>query len=299
MNKVAVDQLAPLLNESSGQLKAEKNFVFFKEATAGSLQFAESMLYASEKNEALLALLAKGYASYAFVVYDTLALKERLKREQSSPYRLAASQSFSKALTFGFRFLQGRGFQFEEFVKAAKDNMEREYLSRFVNLTKKIDHEAVFYTGFAWLMLANLNRDSLELASQIGHAFSFVAAACKEDPKFEQGLCPTLTAVYHLSRPKILGGKPEEGVSLLRNAMQEFPDNLLIAETYIEWALLPDLDKAEYMRLKELILEKQKGEAFEFFIPGSKEAKASQTSLFNAMATERIKIISALENDLF
>lgn len=302
--RLAIGQISPVVYEGSESLQKEKNWSFFRASAPSSLQLAEMMVEKDPGNEELLALLVKGYASYAYVISDTLALSYRLDGEDDSDFHQQARVSLAKALSYGMRFMEEAGVSYNDIKKAANENKTSVLLEKHFDLDETIDKEALFFTGIAWLQSINYNMSQMLLTSQAGQAFSLIDSVCKKDPDFQNGMCPTLRGVYYLSRPRMLGGNPSQGRKLLREAMVTYPDNYMIPVTLIEWYLVPAGEKKAYHKLRNDVLTKLKVWRKATFIPGENRDTKSQLrkdllNLINAMAEKRLSIIMSKESDLF
>ncbi|MFW7381364.1 MAG: TRAP transporter TatT component family protein [Oligoflexus sp.] len=299
---MAVKQMGPMLSSASPELQKEKSWNFFKTATPGSLQLSEALLSHDPDNVHLLGVLTKGFASYGFVVHDTEHLAERLHEKRPQPAREEAMLAFSKALDFGFRFLNANDVKFEDLQSALREDRIGAVLDKGLDGNDILHQDTVFFTGTAWLLLANYRRDNMVIASQISLAFELIRWTCRHNPNYKAGLCQTMEAVFHLARPPMLGGKPDLAQKMLLEATKKNPHNLLIPVTYMEWYLLPREEEKEYLALKKDVQAKLKKWREQSFIPGvaSPEDKGSDLlNLFNAMAEKRLAVIESVEKDLF
>lgn len=297
---IAIRQLGPILAESSPRLQHEKNWQFFKNATPGSLQLMEVLLEADPGNPDLLAVLVKGFAAYGYIVNDTEYLADRLADKDDSEARVRAVMNLSKALSYGLDFLKDRGVVVTEVFAAARQEKSLAYFDKRLDHKNIADIESMFFTGVSWLLLANTRKDDIELVGQISTAFELINWVCHHKPDFQNGLCTTMTAVFHLARPKTLGGKPEIALKLLNDAMKKYPENLLIPVVYLEWYLVPYMKEEEFISLKETLQEKFERFDNSYFVPGRKvKDENKMLHLFNAMAQKRFVTLVKFEEELF
>ena len=141
-------------------------------------------------------------------------------------------------------------------MTAARNNKGGDYINNRLDANSLRDIETAFFTGTAWLLLANLKKDDIELVSQISAAFELINWVCSNNPTFQNGLCTTMQGVFYLARPKSLGGKPELALKLMKQSMKDHPQNLLIPVVYIEWYLVPFMKDKEYKKLKQVLIGK-------------------------------------------
>ncbi|NRA66502.1 MAG: hypothetical protein HRU19_18585 [Pseudobacteriovorax sp.] len=297
---IAINQLAPILSEASPRLQKEKNWEYFRNATPGSLQLAEVLNEAEPENLDLLALLTKGFAAYGYVVNDTEFLADKLNDEDESPYKTRAILNLAKALQYGMTYLQAKGVTYQGILEAGRNGRASQYLTESLSKEELVDLETAFFTGTAWLLLANLKKDDMVIVSQVPSAFELISWVCQARPDFQNGLCPTMQAVYFLARPPTLGGKPKKAVSLLTSAMKANPNNLLIPVVLIEWYLIPRGDKKTYEGFKSRLNKAFDVRLNSFYVPGKPPDKTPDNlHLFNAMAEQRYLTILKYEDDLF
>lgn len=292
-----------MLNSASDELQKEKNWYFFKNATPGSLQLSEALLVHDPENSDLLAMLAKGFASYGYVVYDTEHLAERVTDQDSQPNRQKAILAFAKGLNYGFRYLQLHDIDYPALQKAVKQDSVTALLDQHLAPDVRSDLETVFFTGTAWLLLANYKKDDMFIASQVTQAFELIKWVCHHKPDYQAGLCQTMEGVFHLARPPMMGGKPKTAQSLFQKAMQDNPENILIPVTYLEWYVLPRGDEKTYRQYKTQISKRLQEWRQQVFVPGREADPESSNkpllNLFNAMAERRFDIITASEREFF
>ena len=300
IKNLAIDQLAPILSEASPRLQKEKNWHFFKKATPGSLQLAEVFLEARPDNLALQALLTKGFSAYGYIVNDTEYLADKLKDNDSSVAKEQATLNLSKSLSYGMQYLDARGIDYKGLVAAGRKNRAQDYLGENLDGQDVQDLETAFFTGTSWLLLAQLNRDNLQLVSQISNAFELINWVCGQRPDFQEGLCQVMSAVYLLARPQSLGGKPKEAIKILAQSQKDNPYNLLIPLVLIEWYLIPRSDVKEYKKLKAKLATGFEKIRSGYFYPGANAVVGSEMlALFNSMAEQRFRIIVANEEEIF
>ena len=299
IQRIAIGQLAPALSSSSPVIQEEKNWQLFRDGTPGSLQLSEILLRSDPGNEDLLALLTKGYAAYGYIVNDTLHLAERLADVDRPTQKQQAIENLSKSLRYGLQYLKAKGVEYDGLVKASKSELAFNYLEDRLDSSDTGDLETAFFSGTAWLLLANHRKDNMLLVSQVPNAFELINWVCKHRPDFQEGLCSSMISVYHLARPKSLGGKPQLAIKLLKEAMKNNPKNLLVPVVYMEWYLLPYEKEGEYKALKNKLVKQFREFRKNHYIPGEKNSKPSLLNLFNAMAERRLEAIVSNEAELF
>lgn len=300
-SQFAIRQVAPVMMENSQVLQKEKSWEFFKSSAPGGLQLAEILLAEDPKNLELLALLTKGFASYAFVVNDTQALPLRLSGQESGAPFVQAVTNLEKALRYGMTYLEESGLSFEELNAAVRENRVKEILQSRFDLSNPRDRDALIFTGVSWLLTINYRTSDMTLVSQVAHAYSLIAAVCENDPDFQNGICPTLEGIYYLSRPRMMGGNPEKGRDILLSAMERYPANALVGVTYIEWFLIPAGERNGYDKLRAKLRAQLNKWRQKTFVPGDKPRPSNEDlfNIFNAMADKRLTEIEALSQDLF
>ena len=299
---VAVKQMAPVFVESGDELQKSRSWDQFKAATPANLQFAEVLLTQDPENSDFLGSLTKGFTGYALAINDTEYLDDALADRTQSRHMATGIDNLGKALRYGLRFMALHDITYERVVGGSKTDSIDEILDEELDFEDKIHFETAFYLGAAWMMYANYQKDNMQILTQIPIAYGLIDWACKHKPDFQNGLCPTFEAIYHMARPPILGGKPDLGKKILVDARKKYKDNLAIPLMYIQWYLLPRGDGAEFARvkaeMKPAIIKWQKN----IYLPGARDPDTLDTAylnLFNAMAVKRLGILEKYQEDHF
>ena len=88
----------------------------------------EGLHHVSPEDRGVLSSLIKGYAGYAFVVSETLALNEEYNEDEIRPNSKQAIYNYSKAVKYGEQFLETYGISYDEILKASSSKGESKRL---------------------------------------------------------------------------------------------------------------------------------------------------------------------------
>ena len=298
VESVAVKATGGLLQKGAKEIETEGNWQLFKTAAPGNIKMAEGLLYTDKENLDILAVLTKAYAGYAYGVDETLYLAEKLGDKDHKPNLQRAVTSYSKAVQYGLKYFELSSLKFDQIIKNAKDGTLNNYLDSHLDNKNSRDVETAFFTAQAWAGLINLQKQNTQLIGQIYLAKAIVDWVCRDYPDIQQGACYIADGMYHLSRPKMLGGKPKLGKKAFFDGFKKFPSNLLIKVAYIEYYVIPAMDEDEFKKQRSLIRDAIKKSKISY-IPGAKSEQSKEGRLLNAIAKRRFHIINKYEKDIF
>lgn len=297
IQKMALKSSTPVFEKSSRSLMKESSWEFFKESAPANIKMMELLWDQDKSNERLLALLVKGYAGYAFAVHETQAFEDELSGVEDSRARKAAIQFYTRALDYGLMYLEKHDLRAEDLL--SNDD------SKLVRKLKEFDADdvtALLYTAQAWGSLINLQKDNVALVSQVPKVKLLFDRVCDIDKQIDQNVCDIFYAQYDASRPKMLGGNPENGEKLFLAAIQRHPKNLLIRTSYIQYFLVPLMDGEKYEKVALALREEfSKWEDLnrDTLENVSSYKGSEELNLFNAVAQKRFLAVEKHKKKIF
>ncbi len=238
----------------------ERDWDWIREATPKHLLVMEKDLAKNPHQPKLRANLIRSYSLYATLVFETLAIEERVLDEQKY-YQERALKVHQKALDQGEIYIKERGLNPDD-LKLEKD-----------------DYLPLLYTAKSLAALSFNSKVSPIKAKPIYDAI------CKINPKIEEGECPLFYARYELVQ------KNANGADIYKRFLKENPYHLLARAFYMEFALI-DLKKVdefddEFYQLEDGIRKWQEG------------AGPSELNLLNATAKVRFRVIQRYKKRIF
>lgn len=299
INKMAVRQTAAILEQASIEMETEKNWNLFKDALPANIKMIEGMLSIDPQNEKLLLGLIKAYSAYGFGVNETLLLEDKLVDVDDSIHRQQAISNYTKALTYGFRYLSKLGISFEAITEQQDNNVIKKLINEKVGNDR--DLEAVFFTAQAWGSLINLQRTNISLFAQLNSVKNIMDAVCERKPEINFGFCYLFNGAYEVGRPKMLGGNPEKGKIIFEQYNASHSENLLSRVFFLEYYVIPNQDK----ELFEKVMNELDGKVIDFknsmnygHYVAYREVSNDRINIFNAIAVKRFEIIKKLKNKI-
>jgi hypothetical protein len=242
IQKLAIRASAPVFMKSSDGITREGNWDFFRASAPANIKLLELLWEQDPGNTALLGVLVKSYAGYAFAIPETLAFEDELKGVEESEARRDAITFYTRALDLGLTYLGEHEISRNDLLGDEKNLMKK------LQGLGKEQVVPLLYTAQAWGSLINLQRDNIALIAQVPKVKLIFDRVCELDPQIEHNVCDIFYAQYEASRPKMLGGNPERGEELFRKAIAKNPQNLLIRMSYVQYLLLPAMDRDKYER---------------------------------------------------
>ena len=298
VQKWTIRSASPVFNRSSLALTKEGHWEFFKESAPANLKFMELLWQQDTDNMALLGILVKGYAGYAYAVPETLSFGEELAGNDASEAKKDAIYFYTRALDYGLLYLEKKGIKRSELLGLNEEKLTKK-------LKAELDDEdsvPVMYLAQAWGSLINLQKDNVALVSQVPKVKVLFDTVCARSPKIEHNSCEIFYAQYEASRPQMLGGNPKKAEELYRAAIKKYPRHLLIRLGYIQYLLLPAMDQdryeAEAKTLREEIVKWS--DLNRDGLENKSEYKdASDLNLYNAIARKRFEMIEKNKSKIF
>lgn len=297
LQKMALRQSTPVFEKSSDGMMKEGDWDFFKAATPSNLKSMELIWMQDPENLKLLSVLVRSYAAYAFVVHETLAFEADLAGVDDSFAKKDAITFYTRTLDFGLLYLDKKGIK-------RKDLLENDDTKLIEKLNKLDvdDANALLYTAQAWGSLINLQKDNIALVSQIPKVKVLFDRVCKIKPDIDQNVCDIFFAQYEASRPKMLGGNPENAEKLYLAAIQKYPHNLLIRTNYIQYLLLPGFESEKYEK-QALVLREELAKWGDLnrddLENHSPYRNLQELNLYNSVAKKRFLIIEKYKSKIF
>lgn len=298
IQKLGLRSTSPLFKKAGDLTVRERNWKLFRESSPGNLKLMELLYLEDTENETLLQALVKGYAGYAFGVFETLALEDELSGSESTENHKDAISFYTRSLDYGLEYLGRHGIRSKDLLALS----ENELLKKFNDKLDADDYAVLLYTGQAWGGLINLQKDNMTLVSHVPKVKMIFDWVCKKDPQIENGICDIFFAQYEASRPKMLGGDPDKAKVLYGLAMEKYPKNQLIRLGYIQFMILPMMDGAEYEK-EAGILKKDLAIWDDLnrddLVNRSPYRAHEDLNLFNAVAKKRLEIIEKYKTKIF
>ncbi len=301
IKKVATNQMGDMIFETSEAVFTEDNWDLFESTIDSNIKLVENLYAADRENPEFIVTLIKAYSGKAFAIDETYYLKDQLKELSNSKYRVNALSNYTRALNYSALFFEVRGFKDFDFTR---------YISSPEDFKKLLDEnlsdnatniEGVFYTGQTLASIINLQRDNMRAVAYLPLAKVMYDWSCEKNGNLAQGACDIFNASYAASRPRGLGGDPVTGKRLFEEAIQKWPNNMLVRLSFIQFYAVPMFEENIY-RNQKLEMNKFHREQMEptYWSGGKIETpKVDYNNLFNLIARKRLKIIEGLEEEIF
>lgn len=297
LQKMALKQATPVFEKSTDGMMKEGDWDFFKAATPSNLKSMELIWMQNPENLKLLATLVRAHAAYSFVVLETLAFEADLAGNDDSVAKKDALTFYTRTLDFGLLYLDKKGISRKDLL----ENDDKKLKEKLEELDED-DVNALLYTAQAWGSLINLQKDNVALVSQIPKVKVLFDRVCKIKPDIDQNVCDIFFAQYEASRPKMLGGNPENAEKMYLTAIEKYPHNLLIRTSYIQYLLLPGFESEKYEKQAVVLREElaKWGDINRDDLENhSPYRKYEDLNLYNSVAKKRFLIIEKYKSKIF
>lgn len=208
MQEMMVNMTAPVLKNAQRSTQSEPDPQLARESAPGALKTVDGFLESAPENPLILAILAQGYAEYAFgfLEDDLESLPDNDKTAaQRAAIQARATGFYDKSLKFALRLiaLKDKKHELENALKKDVASVEA--------AVKKLDKKSLpglFYGGLALASAINLNRTDLGRVADLGKAVAMIQRAYEIDPNFANGGPAMTLGVIKSSQGKAMGGDP-------------------------------------------------------------------------------------------
>ncbi len=263
----------------------------------------EGLLYLQPENKRLLAGLTKGYAGYAFAIYDTLALEEELQGIDDGPMKKAALLNYSKAVEYGIRFFEVSGISYEQLQAAVnKDGSVGTLLDKEFS-DDMLDLEGAFFTAQSLGGLIVHQRDDMLLVAQLPIVKGLFDWVCAKKPDINFGACDIFYGAYEAGRPRALGGNPDKGKEFFLKAIEKNPHNWLVRTNYMRFYLIPMGEEDGFKENLKILAEAEEKFSEQFKWRPVKnsgpEFSEKKLALYQAIALKQYEILKKYKNKIF
>ncbi len=203
--KMTANMTVGVAKEAAVGLEQEHDYDFAEAAAPGNIKFLEGLYYVTPDNADLLELLTRGYASLSFAFLEDRASEARAAGDEARADKLTerAISMYERAARFGMRLLgQKRGF---DAAFAAGGTALDQKLQDF----GKGEVGPLFWTAYAWVGAINLAQDPGRLV-MLPKVVQILHRVVVLDEGYFFGTAHIVLGGYHMSLPRLLGGKPEK-----------------------------------------------------------------------------------------
>ncbi|EPZ50009.1 hypothetical protein M902_0660 [Bacteriovorax sp. BAL6_X] len=293
--------MGDMIFETSEAVFTEDNWDLFESTINSNIKLVENLYAADRENPEFIVTLMKAYSGKAFAIDETYYLKDQLQERSNSKYRTSALANYTRALKYSALFFKVKGFKDFDFTRYISSPEEFQKLLNENFSDDATDIEGVFYTGQTLAAIINLQRDNMRAVAYLPLAKVMYDWSCEKNANLAQGACDIFNASYAASRPRGLGGDPIKGKRLFEEAIQKWPNNMLVRLSYIQFYAVPMFEENIY-RVQKLEMNKFNRENMEstYWSGGKVELpKVDYNNLFNLIARKRLEIIEGLEDEIF
>lgn len=298
VQKVAISETSGLLLKASDELWQETDLELVEKGVPGLIKLIEGLHFLEPGNTNLISSLTKSYAGHGFLSGETNLISYQLLDEENEELKYRLERNYSKAVSYGFKFLKESGIST---ISLRKNISKPENIKNLLDKLSinKATLEAVFFMGQSLGSLILLNRDDLRMVAQRPLASSLFEWVCEKDPNFNSGSCFIFKAMNMSLTPTMLGGDPVKGKDYFKKGIDQFPGNWIIRTAMLRYHTIPQEDEDEWEEQKEFFLKNKKifKDSQLYSIDGT--SAKNTTALFQALAIKRFDIIHSLEDEIF
>lgn len=265
---IAVSTVGGIVDDGFEAFTSESDLQFARDALPGNLKLLETMLRSDPENVTLLRLLSQGYASYAL---GYLEGKDDAR----------AKDFYLRARDYGYRIMRC-----DKRLARALDGSLDELRGELAGRTKD-DVPGVFWSAFGLGSYIQLSLSDPAAVADLPRAQAMMEFVARADSEYYYGGAELFLGTLAGSRPKILGGNPEQSKAYFERAIRIAGGRFLL--TYVYYA-------------RSYAVQTQNEALFEELLTKVKDTPLEvlpEFRLANAIAKQKAEELLAKKSDLF
>ncbi|MBM3837376.1 MAG: hypothetical protein FJ398_05325 [Verrucomicrobia bacterium] len=202
IRKFAINQLGDALSQTGSAFARDDDPDLIKDAAPFSLKLIESLLAEAPNHAGLLLAAASGFTqyAYAFVQQDADEIEDR-DLAVATALRDRARRLYLRARNYGLR---GLDVSHPGFASTLRANPKLA-----VQIARKPDVPALYWTAAAWAAAIALSKDKPELVADLPLVEAMMDHALELDESFGEGSIHTFLITYEMSRQGKAGDPAE------------------------------------------------------------------------------------------
>ena len=261
--RLVASEMTSLMEAGAASMEQDDDLEMLQQALPANLKLMEALLASDPKNQRLLVLLARLYASYAF-----LFIEGRIDADQwPSAYPQQRNASREELRDTAVRlYTKGKGYALQALAvdhpHAAAHLSKVTQSDAFIRSLQGQDMGALFWYGFNLSGLINHNRDSVELIAQAHLVERSMKRVLALEPQFYHGTAHLVLLAYYASRSPLMGGN----LSLAEKHYQQLKalhgDRLLLTDLFFARYYLVQLqDRRRFEQVLTAVVDSSDSDA--------------------------------------
>lgn len=257
MARFAANSTVNVAKKGTKSFDRETDLWLAETSATSNLKFFEGILESTPENEALLVMLSKSYALYAFAFLEW-------KLEHLEPYTDAGEAApdyttmKNRAVEFNLRArryaIRRMELDFEGFGKAALSGGKR--LWEILDECDEDHISGVYFLALSWGALINLQNDDPEWLADLGRVKKIMAWVRKRAPNYMHGGPHMFHGMINTALPQALGGQPAEAKKGFEAAIKVSDGKYLLPKAlYARKYMVAVNDRAGYERLLQSVID--------------------------------------------
>lgn len=213
IQQIAIRSMGGLMENGFIVLNEESDLDIAEKSAASNLKLIEAMIKSDPENEKLLQLANMGYSSYAlgFVEDD---------------YPERARNLYLRSKNFGMQLLKKN----KHFATAISGDLE--IFHKALQTFSKDDIPALFWTGIGWGSYISLSLTEPEALADLPKVEAIMKYVAQKDSSYFYGGAHFFLGALYGSRPKVLGGNPNESKKHFEKCLQINGGKFLMSYVY-------------------------------------------------------------------
>jgi len=249
IKKTAASVTAQIMHDGLPAMEEEDDVAYANQASLVSLKTLEAMQRTNPNDPHILLMLARSYAAYTFGFVENDILEAKGVNETAEKLATERAKRFyGRGKKFGLQLLS-KNKSFQKGLTGSLDSFKSA-----LNGFNKKDVPALFWTAFNWGSFINFSKDSPEAIVDLPRIEAMMQRVRELDPDYYYASPHQFFGVFYASRPKTLGGQPEESKKEFDQALSKTGGKYLMTKVlYAQYYAVQTQNRSEYeSALKEV-----------------------------------------------
>ncbi|NUN13921.1 MAG: hypothetical protein HUU55_09850 [Myxococcales bacterium] len=213
--KLAANQTVDVFYAASASFDKEHDPDFAKSTVLGNLKVFEGLMEVVPDNQRLLLMASKSFATYVFgFVEDEMEQVERYGAEYDK-LQARGTDFYTRAREYALRALELRHDGIREQLFGTGDE-----LRKAINDMDEDDAEALFWFGYAWIGIINLQLDDPAAIADMEKVTDIQRRVVQLNERIYFGSPHLVLGVAAAAVPPALGGNPDEALFHFQKAIE-------------------------------------------------------------------------------
>ena len=250
-----VNEMVQVMHIGIQAMEQDDDLAMLEKAFPAHIKQLEGLLISTPENGSLLVMLAKAYAAYGYIYFDSdleiLRLNQQATTPQGKTLRLKLSHYYGKGMKYALKALE---------VKHPENYHQLENVSQYQSFLQSMNSEdvpALFWYAFNLSAFVNINLDSISALAKAHLAEAVLKRIIELDETYYHGLAHLVLMAYYGSRAPSMGGDLDLARSHYDRLMEITERQLWLSDVYLaRYVFYQKQDRQRYVQVLQKVIDR-------------------------------------------